>query len=773
MAKPYQVLINEGKGTDNVVVEVIAGAGDQGRAVRLIAQRGVRYELQDLAKGKALAPDHVRVKRVDNHLNLMFDGSQAPDVVIENYYALAESAKQAPPLLAGCVESGDCYEYVPHDPARSHQTAALKDNNTPVIMSLGGGALDGDFALAGLAVASTAATAAAAGGGGGIGILGVAGAVGLAAALGGGGGGGGGGAAPAGPPKATGALASESDTGYSNQDGVTQAVTPSYQGKAEPGSKVEVTVNGQTYLDTAGPDGSYKVAIKNALPGGVYTPKITVTDAKTGLSTTSDGTPFTVDNAAGTNPPDGVADDNVAATLQITALRGDTGVSASDFITQDNTLVYEGRVDKFVRNGDLVKLVLKNAAGEVVSTQHVIPNAAGVWTWDNSAVTQGDGRYTLSALVVDAAGNVVTPDSAVVSQVVLISTHTLVAVADQAVAVEAGVSNPTGTSATGNVLSNDTVVDAADVKKAKAETLTGHYGVLTLSESGDYTYVVDNTNAEVNALRGATSTHGADTLTDVFTYQVTDAAGQLARAEIRITIEGVNDAARFTGISSATLATNDPSRFTEGQLNISDPDLGEAGFQIPKQLSGSYGEFTFNVKGGWSYTLGNDQVFTDSRHDLLIVSSLDGSAFETIDVWINKNVDPVTGALTDLSQTFSAANLTGLAVSGKANVTDLLLLNGTGLTLDLTARTTHVSSVEKIDLTGTGSNTAIVNLDSVLQADAVNGVHKLYVLGNAGDSVQIQGGVSSVDNTSVAGYNLYHLNSSNDLLIQQAIHVVL
>jgi VCBS repeat-containing protein len=554
---------------------------------------------------------------------------------------------------------------------------------------------------------------------------------------------------------------------------VTQTVTPYYQGKAEPGSKVEVLVNGQTYLDTAGPDGSYKVAIKNALPGGVYTPKITVTDAKTGLSTTSDGTPFTVDNASDVNQPNGVADDNVAATLQITTLRGDTGESASDFITQDNTLVYEGRVDKFVRNGDMVQLVLKNAAGEVVSTQHVSPNATGVWTWDNSAAAQNDGRYILSAAVVDAAGNVVTPDQAVASQVVLISTHALVAVADQARAVEAGVSNPTGTSATGNVLSNDTVVDAADAKKAKAETLTGHYGVLTLSENGDYTYLVDNTNPEVNALRGATSTHGADTLSDVFTYQVTDAAGQLASSEIQVTIEGANDAARFTGTSSATLTTNDPSRFTQGQLNISDPDLGEADFQTPTQLNGAYGAFTFNLKGGWTYTLGNDQVFTDSRHDLLTVSSLDGLAFETIDVWINKNVDPVTGVFSDAMQAFSTANPTGLAVSGKTNVTDLLLLNGTGLTLDLTARTTHVSSVEKIDLTGAGPNTAIVNLDSVLQADAVNGVHKLYVLGNAGDSVQIQGGVSSVDNTSVAGYNLYHLNSSNDLLIQQAVHVVL
>lgn len=771
MAKQYQVVINQGKGPQNDGVEVTQGAGDQGRAVRVMAQQGVRYELQDLGKGKALAPDHVRVKRAGSHLNLMFDNSQAPDVVFENYYAFEGPSNSAsPPMLAGCLDNGACYEYVPHDPARTHMTAALKDSETPVMMSLGGGPLsEGGFALAGLAVASAAAAA-----GGGIGVLGTVGAVALVASAAGGGGGGG--AAPVAPPsKATGALAAESDTGFSNQDGVTQAVTPFYTGKAAPDSKIEVVVNGATYLDKAGPDGLYKVAIKNALPAGVYTPKITVTDEKTDLSTTSDGTPFTVDDSGSTNPPGGVADDNVAATVQITSIRGDTGTSASDFITQDNTLVYEGRVDKFVRNGDVVKLVLKNAAGEVLSTQHVVPGATGTWTWDNTTTPQNDGRYTLTALLVDAAGNAVTPDSAVASQVILISQQSLVGVDDTALAVEAGVSSPTGTSATGNVLTNDTVVDPADLKKAVVATMTGTYGVFSVAENGDYTYVVDNANTQVNALRGSTSAHAADTLTDAFTYQVTDAAGQVASAKVLVTLQGTNDAPSITGTTTATLRASDASDFVEGQLNIADPDLGESLFQIPSQLNGAYGAFTFNGNGNgkWTYTLGSNQTFTDSRHELLTVASLDGSRFETIDVWINKNVDPQTGALLDTTQTFSTATPVGLSLLGKANETqDTLLLSGAGLTLDMTAATTRVKSIEKIDLTGTGNNQVVLNLDSVLQADPVGGLHKLYILGNAGDTAQIKGSISAVDSTSVLGYNLYHVNSSNDLLVQKAVNVV-
>ena len=64
----------------------------------------------------------------------------------------------------------------------------------------------------------------------------------------------------------------------------------------------------------------------------------------------------------------------------------------------------------------------------------------------------------------------------------------------------------------------------------------------------------------------------------------------------------------------------------------------------------------------------------------------------------------------------------------------------------------------------------VLNLASVLQADAVGGVHKLYILGDAGDVVQITGMASvPLDAASTPGYNVYHLNSTHDVLVQQAI----
>ena len=95
------------------------------------------------------------------------------------------------------------------------------------------------------------------------------------------------------------------------------------------------------------------------------------------------------------------------------------------------------------------------------------------------------------------------------------------AVNDTGTAVEAGgLNNGTpGSNPSGNVLTNDTDVDKrlGETKTVSAirtgteagsgtagsvgSALTGTYGTLTLNANGTYTYVVDNTNAAVQALR--------------------------------------------------------------------------------------------------------------------------------------------------------------------------------------------------------------------------------------------------------------------------------
>ncbi len=124
---------------------------------------------------------------------------------------------------------------------------------------------------------------------------------------------------------------------------------------------------------------------------------------------------------------------------------------------------------------------------------------------------------------------------------------------DTATAVEAGgVSNgTTGTNPTGNVLTNDTDVDAGDSKTVSGvvagpsasavgsvgSNVTGTYGSISIAADGSYTYTVNNSNAAVQALRTT-----ANTLNDVFTYRVVDAGGLTSLATLTVTIQGANDA---------------------------------------------------------------------------------------------------------------------------------------------------------------------------------------------------------------------------------------
>jgi len=134
----------------------------------------------------------------------------------------------------------------------------------------------------------------------------------------------------------------------------------------------------------------------------------------------------------------------------------------------------------------------------------------------------------------------------------------LTAVADTSITIEAGgISNGTaGSDATGNALTNDTgtapsksvthigttaaneTVASNSTKDSNFTTVTGQYGSLKIGADGSYNYAIsDQNNAAIQALRTT-----ANTLTDTFTYTVTDSTGLKSSTTLTITIQGANDA---------------------------------------------------------------------------------------------------------------------------------------------------------------------------------------------------------------------------------------
>ncbi|HBJ36065.1 MAG TPA: hypothetical protein DDZ51_15225, partial [Planctomycetaceae bacterium] len=199
-----------------------------------------------------------------------------------------------------------------------------------------------------------------------------------------------------------------------------------------------------------------------------------------------------------------------------------------------------------------------------------------------------------------------------------------IAVADLATAVEAGgVTNGTsGTNPTGNVLTNDTDVDTGDTKTVTgvsagvqplgvspaSSPVTGTFGSITISADGNYTYTVDENNPTVQALRTA-----SDTLTDVFTYTMQDAAGLTSTTQITITIQGANDAPVVAAIEAVPLAytENDGAiaiSTTLSVLDVDDANIASATVQITGNYVNGQDLLSFvdqnGITGVWNATTG-------------------------------------------------------------------------------------------------------------------------------------------------------------------------
>ncbi|WP_419710434.1 VCBS domain-containing protein [Pseudomonas sp. NFX224] len=210
---------------------------------------------------------------------------------------------------------------------------------------------------------------------------------------------------------------------------------------------------------------------------------------------------------------------------------------------------------------------------------------------------------------------------------------------DGSTALEAGgVANGTpGTDATGNVLTNDTDVDSVANGESKqvlsvtsengqssgaGQVLIGRYGQLVLNADGSYTYLIDNSNPTVQALRTA-----GETLSETFTYRMADTAGATSDARLTVVIQGANDAPVAQN-DSVTASDQTPAPQATGNVLPNDGDVdandnlqvvavrtgpeagsGSAGV-IGQPIIGLYGTLVLNADGSFTYTIdqSNPQV---------------------------------------------------------------------------------------------------------------------------------------------------------------------
>ncbi|MFN9603396.1 MAG: beta strand repeat-containing protein, partial [Planctomycetota bacterium] len=320
------------------------------------------------------------------------------------------------------------------------------------------------------------------------------------------------------------------------------------------------------------------------------------------------------------------------------------------------TLTFNSSATNTLVNSAMQQIAYANASEAPPSSVQID------WTFsDGNSGTQGTGG------ALTATGNVLVNITAV--------NDAPIAVADGATAIEAGgtANSTAGTNPTGNVLTNDTDVDAGDTKAVSGvvagisasasgsvgASVTGTYGSINIASTGAYTYTVDNSNTAVQALRTS-----SNTLSDVFTYTMQDAAGLTSTSQITVTIQGANDAPSDLSTTGLTIAENSANGSVVGAITRTDVDSGDTATYSLVDDAG--GRFAIHASTGQVTVIDSSLLNFESATSHNITVRVTDAAGSILDKAFSVTVSDVAENLTLTSgnDTFTDASVTELSING-------------------------------------------------------------------------------------------------------------
>jgi VCBS repeat-containing protein len=225
-----------------------------------------------------------------------------------------------------------------------------------------------------------------------------------------------------------------------------------------------------------------------------------------------------------------------------------------------------------------------------------------------------------------------------------------------------GVANGTPGVATATGILTVTDVDSPATFVAE-NNASETYGTFSISAAGAWSYTLDDNNASVQAL------NIGDTLHDLVTVATADGTTR----QIDITIHGADDAVQIGGTltglvtEAGGLSNQTPGVATAtGTLTATDVD-SPAAFVAQAGATTTYGSFSIDASGAWSYTLNDSNASVealndgDTLHDLVTVATAVG---------VTQQIDITIGGADDLGTDLAVLDPSrGLFVQG-ANAGD-------------------------------------------------------------------------------------------------------
>jgi VCBS repeat-containing protein len=236
---------------------------------------------------------------------------------------------------------------------------------------------------------------------------------------------------------------------------------------------------------------------------------------------------------------------------------------------------------------------------------------------------------------------------------------------DLTVGVEHGQVTEEGVTVAGDADDTGTVTasDPDDTPSFVSEGESGTYGSFAIDAGGTWTYTLNNTDIETDAL------DAGDTSFDLFTITAIDDDNATATSVVTITVHGANDAPSVSvgdgtvTEAGSTLSGVPTATGTALETDPDDPPAAEPVFG--GTTSGTYGSFSISTLGAWTYSLDNGDTDTDAL-------TAGQTAFDTYTITATDD-DSATG--TDVVTITVIGEEEGVAI-GSGGLTDTVVESG-------------------------------------------------------------------------------------------------
>ena len=272
-------------------------------------------------------------------------------------------------------------------------------------------------------------------------------------------------------------------------------------------------------------------------------------------------------------------------------------------------------------------------------------------------------------------------------------------------------------------------VAGSSTYNSNGTSITGTYGTLVIGADGTYTYTADQSAAD--------DLDASDTVTDVFTYTVTDTTGATTTADITITVTGVNDAPTASDNTVTTLEDTNHV-FSTSEFNFSDVDDSGALNKIKITQLENDGALQYYNGSAWvDVTLNQEITATDIGNNKLRFvpdANENGTSYTSFGFQVSDGTDYSSSSST-MTVNVTPVNDNPVGVNDTDAVVEdatVSQTSGSGLLIaDDTDADGDTLTVSQIAVTG-GSNSSVTSSTTSSDGTSVTGTYGTLVVGADG-----------------------------------------